>query len=287
MNKRMSRLHDPRIYEDIDWQWRWEGRTALGRFMSKIDRRATDGCWIWKGAISSTGYGTIGVHGTTYIAHRAMFTLWYGASPLELDHICRVHACVNPEHLEPVSHWENMARGENASSRLLRATHCKHGHPWDATNTGVGVNGTRRCLACHRNRQAALSRAKREARPHVLTVRETARRLGIHENTVRSWTASGRLTNIAPLGLQASRYDPEQVEAVRIEAAREKMLRHRPDTIRCPVCGKPAETQPAYSDEETAYICDTETCPVSSLAIRWRTMQEAHVNALVQKEAVR
>jgi transposase len=273
------------IYRDIDWSWRWGGHTALGRFMSKIDHSRADGCWVWTGGISSTGYGSFGVQGRRYLAHRAMFALWYGSTAEELDHICRVRRCVNPEHLEPVSHWENNARGESPSAYLLRATHCKYGHPWTPENIGAGVNGTRRCLTCHRQAEAARNRAKREMRLKVLNVQETATRLGVHVNTVRAWTLSGRLTNVAPLPLKVSRYDPEQVESLRVQTARERLLRHRPSVIKCPVCGKETETQPDYDDARTAYICDTETCPVSSLEIRWSTMAEEHANALAAGSA--
>lgn len=285
MTDRTSRQFDATIYDTVDWRWNWQGTTALARFMNKIDRRSPDGCWIWTGAISSTGYGSLSIQGRRYLAHRAMFALWYGTTPLELDHVCRVHACVNPEHLEPVSHWENIARGEAPPAHRLRATHCKHGHPWTPENTGAGINGARRCLTCHREDEANRNRKQREARPEMLTVQEAARRLGVHVNTVRTWTQSGRLTNVAPFPLKVNRYSPDEVEVLRVELARERILKQRPDTIKCPVCGKQAETQPTYSDGETAYICDTQTCPVSSLVIRWATMQEEFADAVATRKA--
>lgn len=46
------------------------------------------------------------------MAHRVAYELWVGPIPegMELDHRCKVRACINPAHLEPVTHAENMRR---------------------------------------------------------------------------------------------------------------------------------------------------------------------------------
>lgn len=74
-------------------------------------------CWIWqKGTDGSCGYGRISYKGKRIGAHRYYYLLYIGSLPseMELDHLCRVPACVNPEHLEPVTHAENMRRGANS-----------------------------------------------------------------------------------------------------------------------------------------------------------------------------
>ncbi|MEV8638105.1 HNH endonuclease signature motif containing protein [Streptosporangium sp. NPDC051023] len=66
----------------------------------------------------------------------------------EPDHLCRVRACVNPGHLQPVTHKENVLRGESPWAVNARKTHCVHGHPFDEVNTAFTVAGYRRCRAC-------------------------------------------------------------------------------------------------------------------------------------------
>jgi hypothetical protein len=118
---------------------------------------AESGCWIWQRAISSTGYGVTSVAGRHGPAHRVMYERLKGAIPvgMQLDHLCRVRACVNPDHLEPVSQAENIRRA--------RPSHCKHGHEFTEENTWLRyVPGRemphRTCKQCGRDRQ----RGKRE-----------------------------------------------------------------------------------------------------------------------------
>lgn len=74
-------------------------------------------CWLWKGKPNGNGYGRTQVNRKTVLAHRAVYESHKGKIPrdLELDHLCRIPLCVNPEHLEPVIHRVNVRRG-NAKS---------------------------------------------------------------------------------------------------------------------------------------------------------------------------
>ncbi|MGL5917799.1 MAG: HNH endonuclease [Cetobacterium sp.] len=85
-----------------------------------------------------------------------------GAVPtgLQLDHLCRVRACVNPTHLEPVTHWENQLRGEGVTARNSRKTHCVAGHSLVKENVYEKSLPYRQCKACARNR-TNLNRIKR------------------------------------------------------------------------------------------------------------------------------
>lgn len=70
---------------------------------------AVTGCWLWQLKLSTTGYGR--KEGT--YAHIYYYKLKYGPVPdgKELDHLCRNRACINPDHVEPVSHTINTIRG--------------------------------------------------------------------------------------------------------------------------------------------------------------------------------
>lgn len=76
------------------------------RFWEKVEKTGT--CWLWRGAIERQGYGVF----ENRKAHRIAFTLIGGVIPtgLQLDHLCFVRHCVNPDHLEPVTAKENVRR---------------------------------------------------------------------------------------------------------------------------------------------------------------------------------
>lgn len=140
------------------------------RFWSKVDQPSPYCCWEWVGTVSRLGYGQFSTttpdspNGKTF-AHIFAWNLLVGPVPdgLELDHLCRNTVCVNPDHLEPVTHQENVRRGRaglHMRTKAAAATHCSKGHPWDETNTYVHAKtGKRSCKAC---RKAAGDR--REAR---------------------------------------------------------------------------------------------------------------------------
>lgn len=85
-----------------------------GRIEYEID--ALTGCWIWKRSIQSMGYGNLTINNRGVLAHRFVYEQFKGTIPsgYELDHLCRNPACVNPDHLEVVSHAENCRRGARA-----------------------------------------------------------------------------------------------------------------------------------------------------------------------------
>jgi hypothetical protein len=129
------------------------------RLASKIEIDS-NGCWIWTGSKSRLGYGCIhmgGRKGRVIEAHIVAYRFFAGEIPegLELDHLCRNRACVNPDHLQPVTHQENMSRGAHAMK-----THCIHGHEFTPENTYVN-HGSRNCRTCVRRQGAAYRERQR------------------------------------------------------------------------------------------------------------------------------
>jgi len=130
-------------------------RTVAHRLALKYRVDEETGCWLWIGA-TARGYGQIWVDGRTQPAHRIAYELLVGPIPegLQLDHLCRVRHCVNPEHLEPVTNRENILRGVSIVPQNAAKTHCPQNHPYDDANTYYeGPARWRRCLTCKRERQ--------------------------------------------------------------------------------------------------------------------------------------
>ncbi len=122
----------------------------LHGFLRYVER---DGdCWIWTGQ-TKQGYGKYGGK----VAHRESYKRLIGPIPdgLELDHVCRTPACVNPNHLQPVSRQENRRRA------YVAMTHCGKGHEFSPQNTRVR-NGSRHCRACAREATARYKARKKE-----------------------------------------------------------------------------------------------------------------------------
>lgn len=121
-----------------------------------------NGCWIWTKSLDKCGYGQLYTR-ETRLAHRIAYTAWRGDIPrgLQLDHLCRVRACVNPKHLEPVTSRVNILRGETLAAANAAKTHCAAGHPFDAANTHITRAGRRKCRTCNnRWRQESAVRAR-------------------------------------------------------------------------------------------------------------------------------
>lgn len=118
------------------------------RLWSHIEPEPTSGCWIWVGCRGRGGYGLAALNGRSISAHRLAYGMLRGPIPtgLTLDHLCRVRACVNPAHLEPVSLRANILRGEGFAAQFARRTQCHRGHDLVAGSR----NRRRFCLQCRR-----------------------------------------------------------------------------------------------------------------------------------------
>lgn len=131
------------------------------RIRSKI--LVVEECWLWQAGLNDKGYGLCSMtDGKSRLAHRVTYRLLVGpvSVGLELDHTCRNRPCVNPAHLEQVTHLENMRRGVHATK-----THCVNGHLLSGANLYLYTrrgSQERRCRECSRQRQRAWKLRKRE-----------------------------------------------------------------------------------------------------------------------------
>jgi hypothetical protein len=129
------------------------------------------GCWAWNGTLAQDGYGRVpsGRRGVTIPAHRLAYEYTKGPIPagMQIDHLCRVKCCINPDHLEAVTASTNVRRGlvpmtASEHMKAVRArqtavprTHCPRGHELTAENVRIEYqhrNGSpvRKCRECRR-----------------------------------------------------------------------------------------------------------------------------------------
>lgn len=123
--------------------------TLIERFWSKFTRDAATGCWQWMAATSG-GYGKVSVGGSPRYAHRVAYELLVGPIPdgLDIDHLCRNRACVNPAHMEPVPRSVNVLRGVSPAALNAGKLRCCRGHEFTPENTLTQPSGARACRRC-------------------------------------------------------------------------------------------------------------------------------------------
>jgi hypothetical protein len=151
------RALDPNVIRIRDWI----------RFWSKVEK--TNSCWLWRAeSVHKFGYGRFSLRGKHVEAHRYAYENCIGPIPkgLQIDHLCRVPACVNPKHLEVVTRKENLLRGFSPMAILARRTHClRGGHPLSGENLFINAHGQRECYICRR--EIARLRWKSQSSPAI------------------------------------------------------------------------------------------------------------------------
>ena len=132
----------------------------------------TDGCWLWRGRHDKDGYAQFSVDGRTVRTARFLYELLREPvdSKLVVDHLCRARCCVNPYHLEVVTHAENIYRGVGVAAQNKRKTHCKRGHKLSVDNLlahplSLGYRACKQCARVYWTRNnRKRSEAKRAAK---------------------------------------------------------------------------------------------------------------------------
>lgn len=149
---------DGRVVRRVDPSLRkrnYSKGTPFERAMRRVLVDESTGCWEWQGSKVPAGYGHLNVGGGRFRhAHIVTYEELVGVVPdgLELDHLCRNRSCVNPEHLEAVTHHENVLRG--ASALHHRTGRCGRGH--DLSEHGYQrKDGRLNCRECRREKRAA------------------------------------------------------------------------------------------------------------------------------------
>jgi len=154
-------------------------RDPEARFLEKVDKNGPiplhrpelGPCWTWTAAKGKRGYGNFFYGGKVGRAYAFAYEHFVGPLPEgceELDHLCRNPSCVNPAHLEPVTHRENVLRGEAPSAVNAAKAYCDRNHEFTKANTyiriGLGGKKMRICRACHREDVNRANQEKRAAR---------------------------------------------------------------------------------------------------------------------------
>lgn len=118
-----------------------------------------DECWLWAGGTDKSDYGTVSYWYDGRVmakkAHRVMYEYFVGEVPKgkELDHTCNTPRCINPDHLQPLTHRENMRK-------LYKPNHCNRGHELTPDNVYTYIKNKKtgrigvQCKTCHSNKSA-------------------------------------------------------------------------------------------------------------------------------------
>jgi hypothetical protein len=129
------------------------------RILTKIKVNVDTDCWEWIASLNWDGYAKTSMgyrfdnSRHNVILSRYFYEEYVAKIPknFEIDHLCKNRKCVNPQHLEAVTHYENIQRADYKIYHTLnKKTHCKRGHEFDKINTRINKKGTRDCRACHR-----------------------------------------------------------------------------------------------------------------------------------------
>ena len=140
--------------------------------IQRLSVLAPSGCWLYAGSRDHNGYGLYqksveGFDQKTFMVHRIAYETYVGPIPegYQVDHLCRVRWCFNPQHLEAVTAQENTLRSTSRAALNAAKTHCPQGHAYEGYNLVVHDKKRfcRECLRTYTKRAWHKRYAKRQA----------------------------------------------------------------------------------------------------------------------------
>jgi len=128
-----------------------KAKPAHLRFWAHVDRSGD--CWLWRGALMTTGYGAFHLHGKRVLAHRLAYELLNGeiTEGLQVCHRCDVRACVRPDHLflgTPSENMQDALKKGRLPNLFQRQDRCRRGHEFTPETTYTHRDGRRLCRPC-------------------------------------------------------------------------------------------------------------------------------------------
>lgn len=200
------------------------------RFMGKVRKDVETGCWLWTASTRGKGYGRFYFADQMVQAHRWSYEHHIGPIPadLQIDHLCCVKICVNPEHLEPVTSRENNHR--SLRSRGIEPGRPMYGPPAPPTQRRVRVCSVEGCdrpyearglckMHWKRWRRAQDDRPRERPRPRVRVLRKPRQRITHckhghpYDDENSRWDKHGRRHCRACENAKRKRYPRRRVEA--------------------------------------------------------------------------
>lgn len=141
------------------------GLTKKETLLFHAVRNRKTGCWDWLGDMNQKGYGRLFYNGKKHSAHRVSFEMFNGpiSEDLEIDHVCENRKCVNPAHLQQITHRQNIRNGRLMKSRRIPKTHCPQGHPYQGDNVLWTRGGYQYCRQCRRDYDKRIYWEKKDA----------------------------------------------------------------------------------------------------------------------------
>ena len=131
--------------------------SARDKFEKYVIRK--NGCWGWRGAKDSYGYGSFFADNKLRRSNQWAYLLFVGEIPdgVCVCHKCNNPECTNPEHLYLATKVQNIKDAwRDGLCKPFRKSHCIKGHKFTKKSVRVYKVGKylqRYCIACEKERR--------------------------------------------------------------------------------------------------------------------------------------